>query len=292
MIKSIWDLRICPLTFDFAVWLAIVDCYRQVRGDKEGIDMTIRVDGFRRLTPRDRLTTDDEKLWRLKSIVLDVCELVPSIHTLAVTWQDRGPFDYPRDYLKTGIPYTAKTALDFWYRSASPLVFRSPSFAKTLLPVKSPYVTLTIRRSWHFAERNVDLNDWFKFYTYLRSEGHTVVVVPDYEDVLGEKAYEKFEWNVYVPAALDIRLRLCLYENAIMNVCSSNGPCAIMFFANTPIMQFDQLRGATISEAEWKKYNGFPVGGQFPWSRPDQRMTWKDSTFENLVGEWKNLKLQ
>lgn len=294
MLKVVWDLRVAPITFDFAIYLAIVECFRQLRNEDSGIDITIRADEFRMDTHREKVMPTQEKRWRLKNIILDLCELLPTIKSLTLTSEDRGPFDYPPEYAsKNRIVYAAKRVVEYHKWGANPIVLKAPAFAAevTSNSISKPYVTLTLRTSRFLTARNVDHHEWYRFYSYLRSHGHKVVIVPDQEDYLGDRTYRRFDWDVYEPACMDIRLRLALYENAIMNVGSSNGPVGAMFYSIAPVLQFDQLRGAVYDPAFWRRTNGFEVGQQYPWSGPNQRMTWTDSTFDNMRSEWQSLGL-
>lgn len=287
MIKAIWDLQLGPVTFDFAMYLARLDCYRQLHDPMGGIDLTIRVEGFRLSSLRDQAMAAIEKRWRLKNIILGLCDLLPSIQSLTVTDEDRGPFDFPPEYNKGRIEYYARSITTLFNQGASPAVMIAPAFATQLVAKMGPYVTLTLRTSHYFPTRNVDLNDWFRFYTYLREHGIKVIVIPDQEDAIGARAYAQFKWATFSEASMDIGLRLALYERAIMNFGSANGPVAVAFLSTAPMIQFDQLRGDTVPATMWERMNNFGVGGQFPWSLPTQRMMWVDSTYDNLVEAWK-----
>ena len=287
-LRGLWDQSLSPVTFDFGAYLAILDCFRQIHRPHAGVDLTIRVGAFRDVTPRDRVTTLDEKQWRLKSVILDLCELLPTIRSLTLTPAADGPFDFPTD---EAAPYYARSAVELHRQGANPRVLKAPAFACQQIRFPRPYVTLTLRTSDYFPDRNPDLDVWHRFSLFLRAIGYRVVVVPDQGDFLGARRYSRFDWTVYEAACLDLRLRMALYENAVMNVGSSNGPVGIMFYSQAPVLQFDQLRGGICTPDFWTTSNGFPVGEQFPWSRPNQRMTWTDSSYENMVREWTALKL-
>lgn len=291
MFKVIWDLKRCPVTFDFAFFLAGMDCYRQLHRPEDHVHLTIKTGHFRQASGRDKVMGEDEKQWRVKNILVDMAELLPSIKTLVVSSspEEGTAFDYPLNP-EGRFPYEAKDVTPLFRAGGNPLVFRAPTFAKRLTAIPPPYVTLTLRVSRFHPARNINLDDWYQFYKYLRGQGLTVAIVPDQEDVLGMQQFMKYDWTIYAPASLDQRLRLGLYEGALMNFGSSNGPIGATFFSNAPVMQFDQLRNGLITKELWQDTNGFEAGGQFPWSRPNQMMTWMDSTLENLVSEWSRVK--
>ncbi len=293
-LRAVYDLRYSPITFDFAVYLALVDCARQL-SDAPAIDLTIRADRFRKQTERDRMIPKAEKEWRLKSIILSCCDLLPSLRDVAVERSGAiRDYDFPANYPEAydpyyRPPYLASHVLDLHKMGAAPRALTAPAYAKDFPNRWKNYVTLTLRTSKHFAVRNADMEEWFKFHDRLLAKGYVVLVVPDTEDVLGERRFMSYPWLCIEPAALDQRLRLALYEGAAMNVCSANGPAAMMFYSHAPVLQFDQLRGGVFNAEKWKGANGFGPGGQFPWSAPNQRMTWVDSTYENLVREFEKV---
>ena len=296
---AIYDLKRAPITFDFGTYLALIDCYRQLKGH-HSINLIIKAGAFRKLTPRDLGMPVPEKQWRLKNIILDCCELLPSILDIQVVRSDTDcgqNIDFPENYLKDPaslkrFPYYASDLYPFFNKGAQPRVFKAPEHAFTLIQniTRSPYITLTIRTSRHFSSRNVDLEDWYMFYRYLRESGYTVFVVPDQEDVFSARQFENYDWQAYEPASLDIRIRAALYERALLNICSTNGPTYMMFFSDAPLLAFDQFRGELFKPEDLKKMLGLSPGEIWPWSGPHQRFTWQDSDFKSLVREFKEFK--
>lgn len=290
VLRCIYDCRYGPVTFDFGVYLALADCVRQVAGN-DVIDLTIRADNFRLQTNRDKAMSRAEKEWRLRSIILGVCDLLPTLRDVTVLRSKTdGKYDFPANYpaefydVYYRTPYLAADVLELHKLGADPRVFTATEHAKAVMNREEAYVTFTLRQSQHFPTRNVDLSEWDKFGDHVRRKfGLDVVFVPDTEAVLTGQSCGGFGSGVCHTAALDQRLRMALYEGAVMNVCSSNGPAAMMFYSKAPVLQFDQMRGGVFNAEKWDAANGFKNGGQFPWSAPNQRMTWVDSTYENLV---------
>lgn len=278
-LSVIYDLKRSPITFDFVTFLAIADCYRQFhRYDR--IHLTILVDGFRTLSDRDLQISVEEKLWRVNGILLQCASICPSVKELTVTDEEAGKeYHFPPGYPHASTPYLPLFLWPFRKDTKPSECFKSPPFAHDLVPQAD--VTLTVRSSKYFRERNVDLSDWMKFHGYLRDKGYKVAVIPDQEDA---ETYS-FDWHgdVYAPAAFDMRLRLAAYEAAKMNVGSAHGPFSVLFYTHAPYLMFDHLRN-NVNTASWhEKGYGFPVGGQHAWSNADQIITWEDSTVDNLI---------
>ena len=113
---------------------------------------------------------------------------------------------------------------------------------------------------------------------HLISQGYSVVIIPDQE---GPPLYEG-DWDVYVPAAFDMRLRYALYEKARFNVVSANGPTSLLHFTDSPLLIFDQYRGGVYTPEMYTRMWGIPAGGQYPFARPDQTIAWCNSTADTL----------
>ncbi len=77
--KVMYDLNLSPTTYDFGHYLVHAEAVRQLTHKNSLIDLTIRADGFRSHTPRDKAMKDDEKWWRIKSIVLGCCSILNTI---------------------------------------------------------------------------------------------------------------------------------------------------------------------------------------------------------------------
>lgn len=274
-LRCIYDLRFAPVTFDFGLYLALADCARQLL-KRDSLDITIRAGEYRQASDRDKSTPESEKEWRIHNILLPCTAILPTVKRVTIRHDDGGPYDFPLDYPRT--PYLAADIAQYHLKGADPKAFKAPEHARTLAAREDPYVTLTLRQSKHFPERNVNPVDWLRIANHIEASGYQVVVVPDQEDT---EASEPFD-GIYMPAAMNLSLRLALYEGASMNFCSANGPTALMFYSHCPVIQFDQLRGNVVSPQQWRKLNGFPINQQFPWAAPNQLMTWKDSSFDTL----------
>jgi len=275
---AVYDLKHAPVTFDFLSFLAVADCTRQLMGH-DGIDLYIVAGEYRQWSARDMETSDAEKEWRIYGILLESTKLLPSIQSVHITRERPSVYDFPAQYHDTGeVPYLPKDVVPLYEQGADPLCFKAPAFAEEITPPCD--VTLTLRTSRHFPERNVDLDEWYKFHQHLKSQGKTVLVIPDQEDP-GE--WQKYDWKAYLPAAYDIRLRFALYEQAEMNYCSANGPCAGLFYSNAPYSLFDSTRGVFSPENYVFAYGQY--GGQHPWALPNQCLKWADSSFTTLTSD-------
>ena len=83
--KVMYDLNLSPTTYDFGHYLVHAEAVRQLTHKNSLIDLTIRADGFRSHTPRDKTMKDDEKWWRIKSIILGCCSILNSLISIALS---------------------------------------------------------------------------------------------------------------------------------------------------------------------------------------------------------------
>lgn len=136
-------------------------------------------------------------------------------------------------------------------------------------------VTITLRESCYWSHRNSSIVDWVQFALDLRRQGERVIFVRD-----TEKADEQIdEWETCPLASKNILARFALYENSKANLFVSNGPATLALYGSKPWLQFTPVEkdGAMFignTGKFWERSMGVPVGEQFPWSAPDQRIIW------------------
>lgn len=150
-----------------------------------------------------------------------------------------------------------------------------------------PPVTITLRESGHWPHRNSNVDAWFRFALYLKEKGERVVFIRD-----TQRAVEPLPmFPVIGPAATDVRIRMALYERARANLFVSNGPATLALFSERPFLQFIRVEppdsAANFNTAKfWAESMGVPVGEQYPWSAPDQRLVFKPDDYDNIVQAW------
>ena len=308
LFRVIYDLSLSPVTYDFGHYLAHAEAVRQLTHKNSLIDLTIRADGFRSHTPRDKTMKEDEKWWRIKSIIIGCCSILNTISDIKIlkdyTREDEQEYDFPSNYQERFYGkdkeisednlkylkslYRPSQFIELYENGANFKVFKGSKHAtrQIKLGLQDDYIVMTIRCSKYFAERNIDIGEWFKFYQFLVAEGHVVVVVPDQEDCFRSREYTKVPWVVFEPAAFDIDLRIALCCGAKLNFVSSHGPSSLLYFTKAKFLQFDLLRGGIYGQGFWEKHNGFPIGGNYPWLGQNQRLVWEDSSFETLKKEY------
>ena len=268
-----YDLRTAPITYDFAGFLSFSDCMRQLTGDSD-MHVTIRAEGFRRESPRDKSMTEAEKSSRIHGILVPLLGLCPSVSGFSVEYVSQYDYQVSRPI---ATPYTVSKVCDLAAKGADPQFMRAPDF----VTVPDCDVVLSPRMSRHFKERNCELFAWHKFYRHLVAKGLEVIVIPDQDNW---QAFAEFGWRLYWPAAWDITARIALFEKGFP-VVSAMGPASILYYTKRPFLLFDNVK-AVFSDQQWADLHGTEIGGQIPFLSENQRVTWSESTFDNLMAEY------
>lgn len=150
-------------------------------------------------------------------------------------------------------------------------------------------VVITLREAQYETHRNSNFGEWLRFAEYLRSQGERVIFVRDHA-----KATEGISgFEVCPAAALDLDVRMALYETCKCSLTVANGPWCLNLFGLGPWISFvklDPMDPYQPNTPNWYKiYHGVAEGDQYLWSRPDQRIIWKTDTFENLCEAWEQM---
>jgi hypothetical protein len=148
-------------------------------------------------------------------------------------------------------------------------------------------VTITLRTSTQQKQRNSDLDSWFTVYSRLRDEGFDVLVVPDFEDLASLRSYAKYPWALFLPAALDLEIRLALYSRSIQNLGVLNGVLVPLFHSNLPYLIFKpNVESVPVTSRKWlKDVFGIEHGDNFWWAGASQELAWDSDHDSNKILE-------
>ena len=294
-----YDTKFAPITFDFATYLVVADCYRQFN-KIDYISLNIMFKNFRKRTERELIYNEDEMNWRVKHILLNVSHLLPSVKQIEYSKFNisslKFPFfppNYPprRQDPPYVIPYLAKELFYFKDKNINIKPFHSTKQASYFISniiSSQKIITITLRSSSVQEERNSILEEWYKFYKFLISRDYKVLVIPDFEDFMTKKSFSKYDWEVFYPAIFDLDLRLALYENSHDNYIVSNGIAQILIHSNAPYKLFKPIV-STINQTtiEWYKDNlKINPGDNFWWANNNQYIFWDIDYFDNLINSF------
>ena len=296
-LQAYYDTRFAPITFDYANFLVCAEAYRQsIKLPR--INLHIVASSFRDISVRDVKFMSDEKLWRVNHILMRIPNLIPSISQITLyktppetisypTFPSTYPPRTPEESL-TVTPYLMDRVSKFHNLGCNVQPFTASNHAKKLIKDftgDKPYFTISLRTSHFQVARNSRLEEWYKVYSALKESKFNVFVIPDFEDVLTNNEARKYDWKLAEFAAFELDLRLALYENAIDNLCVSNGTSTVAYYSSSPVKMFKILVDGINSTSEKAlMYSAGVAKGTSPsFYKENQKWIWKDDTFENIM---------
>ena len=311
-IYGVYDLAVCPNTFDILQFLGSAEAFRRARNAKHIHVCFVMGPGlqFRKLTHKDRVMSDELKMWRVRHI-LEPCARMLA-HSSGVSFfysrPDLGrflrhvpkhlvfPLDYQvsaptRYFLTTGAVHLWNQGFDVRGLTPSKAALDNVQTWIETQGITKPIVSMTLRQSSLEEGRDCQFDNWMRFSEVVRAHGMHPVAIPDTEVALklGPKSYStEIDW--YPLAAIDVDLRAALYKKSLLNMSFSGGPAFINVY--TPgnnyliFTGFVSMPKAAPTKEELAAQMGFAWGEQFPWATPTQRLVWEPDHYENLVQEF------
>ena len=250
-----YDLGVAPITYDVAWFLALaknrgVTHIDVVPGDHHGF----RDDAW---CQKAGVAEKNARLW---NIIVPACQLAGM--TVAMR-RDRA--------LAAATVYKMRPLIDEGLKGG---VFQATSEARSWVRdwlaargLKRP-VVVTLRES-QWPARNSNMAAWERFAAETGA-----VVIPDTD---GTAAFG------HVFDGLRMDLRLALYEEASVVMGANNGPLALCWLSRTiPYLTFKMVAEHPACTPEFFQRQGLPVGSQFPWAGPHQRLVWADDDYDTI----------
>ena len=317
LVMAVYDLDSSPLSFDFLHFLSAAYVYA------EGAPIHVVIcPGLRkgwRTQVEVKPLTDAERLWRLDHILIPAARLMGCSVTLAPARSLAGAMA-PGGEKNSSIfppgwkPDNSKRLYDFGWaakicQGGMTIPFRASEQALehvkpwlANMPKTGPIVTITLRDT-HTPTRNSNTQAWLAVAYQLQNKGYRVVVIPDTEKAMqpapnmdtGQK------WDdilTFCPlAAVDLDIRMALYEQSSLNMAASGGPFMLNVLAGLPYLWWMQLperyddpkTGKThfTPTAAFMTTHGFPPGSQFhPTAGKECRVIWeKDDNPDRMLEE-------
>lgn len=275
VLHAVYDLSSSPPTYEFLTFIAEAEKYRSENGYSR-MDVIFQPgeqDGFR----RDNLPPDAiERHAMLRRICIPTCWMTGTVRDVRVLsvrqnidgdvfpvgWSNQHPRShYGIRFMKDG------------HRC-----LRATEASRREIARQYPmrYATITIRQAEYWPARNSRLPSWIAAARWFASRGIRPVIVPDTHgsDLPG--------FDNCRAAALDVDLRMALYEGAALNVGVSNGPMAMCILSDAPYMIFKMLSDcdSPATKVAFLEAHGMRVGDQFS---VNGRLIWADDTEEVVI---------
>lgn len=306
-LTAFYDFSICPVTYDFTVFAALVEMARRREGCDRARIVVVPGDteGFRN---DDVAYTNGNKLWRLRNIVLPSCWLFDRSASVTVCASrdeaaeieaaTTGPV-FPPGYA-TGAPvgsYLWSGMSAALACGETPPQARPSEEARRIVSAwlserangRRP-LTITLRESTHAPVRNSNRDAWLDFARTLDARDYFTIFVPD-----TEKAFASANGNdtgdgpvFWAAPALNLEIRLALYEQCWLNLMVINGPGVLCWLSPTPrFIMFKMLADWDNTSAAYHASVGLDVGSQLPHATAFQRLVWEPDDPDVIEREFK-----
>lgn len=282
----VYNLSRMPSSFDFLAWLIKQEMMRV----REGAPFPLKVKWyFGRDGSRSNCLNTDQRAVNFDGILRQCLELVGAVEDTSPVM---GHSEEDVSLLPVVIAYKRGQKLPELH---IPGKLKKEMRDAVHEKVGQAPVTITLREVEDNIEyaphRNSNVTEWLKLAEWLESRGERVVFVRDTR--LADEPITGFE--TCPPASKGILARAALYSIAKVNLFVSNGPAMICVFGDKPWLIFNELQDdgkywANTIEG-WKMCAGVENAGdqekgQWPWSKPNQRIVWKRDTFETMRDAW------
>ena len=299
-----YDLACAPVTFDFASYLAAAELERRER-DLDGLVVVFVPgphDGFR----KEALDYEDvvplpARQWRVRHILQPMLTLLPTVqgHVVCSTREQAAalvpavddalyPSDYriwmPRLPIKRSLHERAARGGEIWP------MFSATEGAKQYVVEFLARVAngrrvlvITLRESRAAAARNSRLEDWAAFLRGLDRTRYCPVLVRDTE-ALGSEPPGILDDELFYPAAaLDLDIRMALYEAAWLNLAVMHGPMELCWYNHrVRYAVFLQPDADPTSSPDSIREGGQPFGTDLAFATPFQRVVWEADTAASI----------
>ena len=292
---AIYDLSLCPATFDFYKFIRIArEVYFEEYDTCQPIVAIVAADsedGFRSDHPCDDTT---RKQLRLSTILEPLTQIFfpesefayfksrPAIDATAIFFPEGYTMQRPIACYSDGFFWQEITRR--WPLTALPPAGSSAARDWLLNHGLRPdnTITITLRNSPIQPERNSSLPDWQAFAKYLSHQGRDVVIIPDAYD-----QDECLDWagTVCPLAAADLKFRWALMNTAKLNCFVNNGPASMLW----AVPGIDYLcwkilvPESTSANADFHAAHNRYFGDNVPYAEQRQKQVWLTDRIDHLI---------
>ncbi len=301
------DLSVSKPTYDFITFLRLAELHRV----RHGYDQIYFIfvpgpkDGFR----NDNLPPNDPEELRsmVRNVALPACWLLPSCAGVsyfstrsdAKTLIEKSGTDiFPRGYT------VENPVAEYMWSSINSAMLREEKLTQFSAPQEyldqakdyvklvgenKKLITITLRESNYYPERNSQLNEWKKFADYLDSSKYAVVIIRETKNAHLPPLFDSIPECPL--AAISLLFRTALYQNAYANLFISNGPSSLSSHAFCPMISFGVLTATHVASSEnfLKNVFGFSEGDQQYGFPSSQSLVWGRDNFETIRSEFEKL---
>ena len=301
---AFYDLNVSHTSFDFLSFLTYAETARR-RRNFAALHIVV--------VPPDReirpvlFFSEDHESWRIHNLLVPACRFVSSIRQYTICLSkdqareillEAGDRIHPQDYsVDAPVPPHSEgwnvleghLGEDVQYMRATP---QALDYVRQWMAAHSggrKTVAFTLRASRRNSEANSDNAAWSRFAEYLKSEGCFPLLVPDIDGVFDATPLEFEGIPAFPTAAVNLELRMALYELAHICTFVSTGPSSLGFYNR-------EIRYLYFATGEWltAKPNPFNRTGQEfgrtpPFANEFQRWCWCGQDADKIIEAYRDL---
>ena len=295
-ILAIYDLSRFPNTFDFLTYLQTLSL--RISNINDRVTLLVCASDFRVTTAMEKLHFSNEyHEGKFNTVIAPIASSIKFVECIQFTFRPLRlkDFDslYPFDHFPhkpLSYSYSTRSVIDNFISGSSrklyPLQMRRLEFLSPI--IKEPYITLSLRTARHNQLRNTPLDFWFEIYKII-SVNWKIIVIPDFDDVIGDRMFEKYEWNSFPEASVNLYLREALYRNAFLNTGWVGGHTSILDYSDYPFLNFGRyVPGVVESDLDFFRRKGPDFGEQPNFLSSNQKYDWtavSDLTIDYVMNE-------
>ena len=307
-----YDLRFQPLTFDFVIFLAGANAYRnQIKAI--GLEIKIIYPDFKERGIATNLFKEDEELWKFQNIILKLPALLSKVISVNVSKEIPNLVALPcyppplTEIKSNALSYlnyseSLKDKYNFFFSLGFlkkkffeyPEAFKcfvAPTDSLKIIQEKygKNYITISLRTKLFQSLRNSNLQSWHAVCDYIASKGLQPIILPDFEDYFNAQSFKEMKHPVAHEAMLDLSLRMALYENAKHNLAVSGGASPLLLCSKVPYSIFKWVVPgiSSCSPEHHRNFNGLNFGEKVWFMRDSQSLIWADDSIDFVMGHLK-----
>ena len=302
---AFYDLKVAPITFDFLWFLVGADLQRRRLG-LDNIHIMIVPGSYfglrREQDDYESVVDAAARQDRIQNILMESCSLLPACAKAVVAESRQHARQVRASVARYVFPAEYEPALPVFAGPQIPLA-AARAGDRSIACLRAPpkrlaeidrwiaahvagggIITITMRNYRYMEVRNNNVSEWAKFARSLNPAIYTPVIIPDTDTARDPLPPELREFIACPEAALNVGLRMALYERAFFNIGVSTGPMGLCWLnANTHYATLKMAPpGVPQTSLDYFRQLGFEPGRSLPFAGRAQELVWQDDSVEAI----------
>jgi len=306
-----YDLDVCPITYDMADYLVLVELERRRRGLQWVYVYVVpgRNQGLRdEDADYEKIVDKSNRVWRLNNLVIPLFALLPTCAGYSICRNRMqatllrllaGRNVYPPTYwpslpvglFRRPILNAARQGVEVFPMFKAPE--QSVKYVRQWLGARvgtRKAITITLRDYGADPLRNSNIRAWAAFARSLNPQAIVPIFVLDTETAMDPVPDVIKEFLVFPEAPWNPALRSALYELAYLNLAIVHGPTTLLWYNDhCRYVIFFPRDNSTQTGTDYVKANGFIPGESLPFATPFQTWVWEPDEADVIQREFNQM---